>query len=278
VLANARLSEKSAHGYRRLYALTQPMLAGIDVVAVQNAQDGNRFIALGLDQNKLQVTGSIKFDLGLPETLREKAAQLKNDWSDHGKHLVWLAASTHAGEDEMVLDVFGKLRQAFPSLRLVLVPRHPERFNTVYQLCIAQGFVTRRRSENRSVAPATDIVLGDTMGELLAFYGACDIAFVGGSLVPVGGHNLIEPAAWATPTLTGKHLHNFAEISALLLQNNALVICDTADDLHREMLALLSDQQRRHALGDNAQRVAAENRGALQKLLAIINPLLAKQR
>jgi 3-deoxy-D-manno-octulosonic-acid transferase len=278
VLANARLSEKSARGYQRLRALTQPMLAGLDVVAVQNVEDGTRFLALGLDKNKLQVTGSIKFDLELPEALREKAAQLKDDWSDRGKHLVWLAASTHAGEDEMILDAFGKLRKAFPSLRLVLVPRHPERFNTMYQQCIVRGFATQRRSENRSVDPAMDIMLGDTMGELLAFYGACDIAFVGGSLVSVGGHNLIEPAAWATPTLTGKHLHNFAEVSALLLQNNALVICDTSEDLHREMLALLSDQRRRRALGNNAQRVAAENRGALHKLLAIINPLLAKQK
>jgi len=241
VLANARLSEKSARGYARVRSLSAEALHAITAIAAQHELDAARFIALGAHRESVLVTGSIKFDLEISAAARELAAQLKTQWSDNGTRVVWLAASTHAGEDEILLEVFARLKSAHPSLRLVLVPRHPERFGRVYQLCFDRGFHPQRRSEHSTINIATDIILGDTMGELLAFYGACDIAFVGGSLVPVGGHNLIEPAAWAKPVISGSHLHNFAEIAALLRQNNALLTCSTASELEREIAALLPD-------------------------------------
>lgn len=274
VLANARLSEKSAKGYSRFASLTREMLGKMTCVAAQNTSDGERFLCLGLPPDKLAVTGSIKFDLELNEETKLQAYKNRVSWSNNGRRLVWLVASTHPGEDETVIDVFQNLRKACPELLLILVPRHPERFDTVAQLCRSRRLNTVRRSEmttaSVTVTDSTAVLIGDTMGELIWMYGVCDIAFVGGSLVPVGGHNLIEPAAWARPIITGPHLHNFSEISALLTAKHALHICESASALEPAMLSLLSDESRRHEMGNNAQRVAEENRGALQKLLAVI--------
>ena len=278
LLANARLSEKSARGYARLSGLTKEMLSEVTVIAAQNQQDGDRFTRLGLDSHKLKVTGSIKFDLDLSVEVKQKAVELKKAWSNNNERLVLLAASTHQGEDEIIINAFKKWKKIIPDLLLVLVPRHPERFNNIYQLCVDHGFKTRRRSEMEKSAAILindiDILIGDTMGELLAFYGASDIAFVGGSLIPVGGHNLIEPAAWALPMVCGKHLFNFAEVSELLIRQNALFICETEDDLEQYVETLLLGGEKRKTMGLAAQKVAHENRGALQRLLLEIKPFL----
>lgn len=274
IVANARLSEKSARGYGRLAALTRSMLGEITAIASQNRTDGERFIALGLAADKLSVTGSIKFDLELGDDIRAMAAQQRANWNCSDRRSVWLAASTHPGEDEIIVDAFLELRKSFPSLLLVLVPRHPERFNRVYELCRSKQLTLARRSENIN-APIEEnvtVLLGDTMGELLWMYGACDIAFVGGSLVPVGGHNLIEPAAWAKPIVTGHHLHNFSEISALLSAQQALYVCQSPAELQAIMSSLLADPETGRRAGMNAQKVADENRGALARLLAVIAP------
>lgn len=274
VLANARLSEKSARGYQRLAPLTRDMLAHIDCVAAQNISDGNRFVQLGLDQSRLSVTGSIKFDLELSAEIQQQAHLLRKAWSQNEQRLVWVAASTHPGEDAIVLRVFAALKKSFPDLLLVLVPRHPEQFDTVYRSCIEKGFLVQRRSEDKNLRQEIDIVLGDTMGELLVFYGACDLAFVGGSLIPVGGHNMIEPAAWGKAIISGCHLHNFSDISQLLVNNGAMCICQDEAELLQHARQLLAEPSRRLFMGGQAKTLAEQNRGALQKLMTLMDRLL----
>lgn len=273
VLANARLSEKSARGYRRFAALTGPMLQCIDSVAVQHEEDGNRFLSLGLPAPQLAVIGNIKFDLTLDEPLRARAAQLRVQWQAGCRRPVLLVASTHRGEDDILLDAFERIRQQFPALLLVLVPRHPERFDDVTQRCLARGLNAVRRSSGKSPAETDQVLIGDTMGELLVFFGTCDIAFVGGSLVPTGGHNLIEPAAWQVPVLSGPHLFNFADVSRLLLEAGGMVICKDARSIADTVVELLGDPDAAARMGVAAKTVAEKNRGALDRLLTVIERL-----
>ena len=274
LLANGRLSEKSANAYKRIQPLVRPMLGQITAVAAQHRDDGARFNALGLAETALTVTGNIKFDLSLNQTIKQNAQQLLSDWRGVSERPILLAASTHRGEDEIILDAFGqikeKLKGEIDNPLLVLVPRHPERFNQVAELCDAAGFSVAKRSSGDSPDSA-DILLGDTMGELMTFFGACDIAFVGGSLVPTGGHNIIEPAAWGVPVLSGPYLFNFSEASQLLLNGGAMQICQSADEVAGQVIELLQNQAQRAEMGDAAQRIAGANRGALDRLLGLID-------
>jgi 3-deoxy-D-manno-octulosonic-acid transferase len=199
------------------------------------------------------------------------AEQLAQDWQGADRRPILLAASTHRGEDELVLQAFAKIKAVLPQAPLlVLVPRHPERFAQVAQLCQKRGYALARRSVAESTTNA-DILLGDTMGELMTLFGACDIAFVGGSLVPSGGHNMIEPAAWGVPVLTGPHLFNFTEASQLLLDGGAMQICNDADELAQCCLVLLQDPHRREQMGGAARLVAEANRGALGRLSSLLD-------
>ncbi len=270
LIANARLSAKSARGYSKLATLTRSMLNEITRVAAQQQADGERFVQLGLPREKLTITGSIKFDLTLDEETQQKSAVLHQQWSANNTRKIWLAASTHLSEDGIILDAYAQLKKTFPDLLLVLVPRHPERFDSVSKQCEDAGFQVIRHSTNTEPTNATDIVVGDTMGELLAFYGAADMAFVGGSLVPVGGHNLIEPAAWACPIISGSHLFNFSEVEKLLRDNNALVIADNAQQIVAQVSQWLNDDNLRRSFGKRAKAVADSNRGALEKLCKLI--------
>lgn len=277
LLINGRLSERSARGYTRFSALTAPMLNNLTLALIQNTTDAARFTQLGLPEAKLRVTGNIKFDLTLTDELRARAAELKTKFNATAERLVWIAASTHQGEDEIILDAFSSVRNQLGanahSLLLILVPRHPERFERVGQLCESRGFTTRRRSR-AEISADMDILLGDTMGELMLLFGASDIAFVGGSLVPNGGHNFIEPAAWGLPLLSGEHLFNFAEVSALLHAADGLAIVHSSDELAASVYELVVDAKLRKCKGENALRVAVENRGALDKTFAHINRVL----
>ena len=277
VVANARLSEKSAEGYRRFSALTAPMLAMVNRVAAQHVDDGARFRSLGLSDEQLTITGNIKFDLSIDEPLKQRAGELRAEWRGREGRPVWLVASTHAGEEEIVLRAFRQLLTVFPSLLLVLVPRHPERFQDVAQLCEAHRFRTVKRSLGDVPGEGDQILLGDTMGELLLFFGACDIAFVGGSLVPVGGHNLIEPAAWQKPVLSGPHLFNFSEASRLLLEAGGMAICADDQALAGEVRLLLESPESAESMATAAKQVADNNRGALQRLLDVIEHQLSSQ-
>jgi 3-deoxy-D-manno-octulosonic-acid transferase len=273
LLVNGRLSEKSARGYARFGALTKPMLQNLSRAAIQNSTDAARFIALGLSDDKVIVTGNIKFDLSLSDDLRAQAGVLKSQLSNNGQHLVLIAASTHQGEDEIILDAFAQVRasssDAARSAVLVLVPRHPERFERVGQLCASRGFNVARRGEH-SWHSANDILLGNTMGELMLMFGASDIVFVGGSLVPNGGHNFIEPAAWGLPLISGEHLFNFAEVARLLTDAGALTKVNSAQTLADAFIHLLENESLRRSTGAAGLQVALDNRGALDKTLVVI--------
>lgn len=272
VLANARLSARSARGYRRFAGLTRPMLQQLTLIAAQHQDDAARFLELGVASARCVVTGSIKFDISLSTKLREQAAALRNDWGA-GQRPILLAASTHQGEDELVLDAFSALLASYPDLLLVLVPRHPERFAPVESLCRRQFQVQTRRAGG-AVAATTQVLVGDTMGEMMPFFGACDIAFMGGSWVDKGGHNMIEPAAWGKPVLTGPSLFNFAEVSRLLLVAGAMRVVATPEALTQQVSDLLQHPETAGHMGAAAQQVAEANRGALNRLLLLLAPWL----
>ncbi len=274
LLANARLSAKSAAGYQRFAGLTKPMLRNLSQVVAQTQADAERFLQLGLPSNSITVSGSIKFDIEISEQLKETAAVLKSQWSHDGQRPLLLAASTHNGEDEIILEAFKQLLVTHPQLLLLLVPRHPERFDGVHSLAQQRGFNTDRRSTGKVPDASTQVVIGDSMGELLLFYGVSDIAFVGGSLVNTGGHNILEPAAWGRPVITGESDFNFLEISALLQKQGGLKKVSDSAALAKCVLSLLGSEQKRTQMADAAQSVVANNRGALSQLLKAINHYL----
>lgn len=274
LVANARLSEKSARGYARFPGFSRAMLGNLTRVVAQYPADAERFVALGLPPERLRVAGNIKFDLHIDSGLLSEAQALAHQWQGAGNRPIWLAASTHAGEDEIILDAFEALRREFPQLLLVLVPRHPERFDGVARLGRERGFRLLRRSDGGPPGPDCQVLLGDTMGELLKFYGACDLAFVGGSLVPVGGHNMIEPAAWGVPVVCGPHLHNFLTVSELLRDAGALKVAEDAEQLARLAATWLRDESARCAAGERGREVAEQNSGALACLVEEIEGLM----
>lgn len=275
ILANGRLSEKSARGYARVSKLSGPMVAQLSAVAAQHGDDGGRFTALGLPAEKLHITGNIKFDLELNAQIRLSAEALRQQWDGTNQRPILLAASTHRGEDEIILQAFSLIKQSVNNALLVLVPRHPERFNQVGDLCLDAGYSLARRSNNDSTDNA-DILLGDTMGELMTFFGACDIAFVGGSLVANGGHNMIEPAAWGKPTLSGLSVFNFAEVSRLLAEAGGLSLVEDAAALAESVIELMKNPEQDQQMGLSAQQVTEANRGALERLLAVIDNSLSQ--
>jgi len=270
LLMNGRLSENSYRGYRRLPKLVRPMLARFDLLAVQTRAEADRFQALGADPDKLRVNGSVKFDLTLSDDLRAQAAALRERF---GARPVWIAASTHPGEEEQVLAAHRRLLADQAGSLLVLVPRHPERFDEVAALGARRGMTVARRSRDDRVDAAVNLYLADTMGELLMLFGAADLAFVGGSLVPVGGHNLLEPAAWGLPVLSGPQLHNFTAIADLLDAAGALRLVADEAELASRLAGLLGDAGERRRLGEAAAAVVAANRGALQRGVTICSSL-----
>ncbi len=263
-LVNARLSEKSARGYGVVGGLTREMLVCLEKVAVQTADEADRFHDLGLPRRRQQVTGSIKFDIQTADELESRAAQLRAEWGVERPVLV--AASTHEGEDEQVLEALGRIRETCPQLLLVLVPRHPQRFDRVAALCTKAGFSVARRSRGETCGADTQIYLGDTMGELMMLFAACDIAFVGGSLVASGGHNMLEPAALGKPVLTGPSVFNFLEISRTLEQADALAVVDGPVAFANEARRLLGDEAARRLMGESGREVVTANRGALDRV------------
>ena len=272
-LANGRLSERSAKGYARFARLTAPMLAEMSLLAVQTEVEAQRFLALGARPECVQVTGSIKFDLNVDPALPVRATHLREQWQAR-ERAVWIAASTHEGEDAVVLAAHRQLLESHADALLVLVPRHQERFASVHALCKAQGFATVQRSLGQPVTAQTQVLLGDTMGELLFLYALADIAFVGGSLVANGGHNPLEPAALAKPVLSGPHMFNFLEIGAMLREAGALVEVDDARGLAmavRQWIELPRDAVRS---GEAGLAVMRANQGALNRLLDALDARL----
>jgi 3-deoxy-D-manno-octulosonic-acid transferase len=272
ILANARLSQRSARGYARLGGFARETFARFTLIAAQAQADAARFIELGAPTERVKVTGSIKFDLHLPASLREQAEVMRRLWGC--ERPVWVAASTHEGEEEQLLAVHRKVRTDVPGALLVLVPRHPDRFDRVAALIAREGLPLARRSTRDRCTADTAVFLGDTMGELQVFLAAADIAFVGGSLVKVGGHNLLEAAAVGVPAIIGPHSFNFATITRLMVEEAAAVQVTDAAALTRQLCAWMGDAAERARVGENALRVMAENRGALPRLLGLVDGLL----
>ena len=271
ILGNGRLSARSARGYGRLGGFARQTFARLSLVAAQTSADAQRFIDLGVPAERVKVTGSIKFDLRQPASLEDSAEFMRRFWGTDRP--VWVAASTHEGEEEPLLKVHRRILARLPRALLVLVPRHPERFDRVAALAARLGLPAVRRSTGGPCGPEDKVFLGDTMGELPVLIAAADAAFIGGSLVPVGGHNLLEAAAAGVPVAIGPHAFNFAQITELLVQEGAAVQVPDADALADLMLDWLGDAATRARMGENGRRVVAHNRGALGRLIALVEAL-----
>jgi 3-deoxy-D-manno-octulosonic-acid transferase len=272
VLANGRMSARSAKGYQRFSRLIKPAFASFAQVVAQSEDDARRFISLGAVEDHVQVSGSIKFDVSIGDDLRRQAEALR---AALGSRPVWIAASTHPGEEEAVLAAHYQVLSKHPDAVLILVPRHPERFDGVADLLSSEGVAVARRSSGAVVTADTQVLLGDTMGELMMFYGAADVAFVGGSLIARGGHNMLEPAAWALPIVCGPSDFNFAEISSKLSVAGGMSIVADGDALGGEVASLLSDTAWCQRRGQASLAVVDANRGALNKLIATLTEVAA---
>ena len=267
LLANARLSEKSARRYARLGGFTRQAFAQIDMVAAQADADADRFRRLGVPADRVKVTGSIKFDMRIQASLEEQVEVLRRDW---GGRPVWVAGSTHEGEDELVLSAHHAVLERFPDALLILVPRHPERFERVASLCRREKLKLAQRSHNGEYDPQTQVYLGDTMGELPVLLGSADVAFIGGSLVNTGGHNMLEASAQGVAVCFGPHVFNFASISELLIEEGAARLVENEVALAAQVVEWFGDASARAEVGENGRQVVEKNRGALQRLIDLI--------
>lgn len=263
IVVNARLSEKSQQNYAKVQSLFNLIHPCLSKVLCQSQADADRFAKLGVPTSKLCVTGSIKFDIHISDEIKHQGAELRTLLGQ--QRPVWIAASTHKGEDEQVLDAHRQVLETHPNALLILVPRHPERFDSVIELCQTQGFETVRRTQANTIADTTQVYLGDTMGEMLLLLGAADVCFMGGSLVgdKVGGHNVLEPAALGVPVIIGPSYYNFKEITEELLAENCISV-NTADTLPTSLGELFDDPDHREKLITNASKVVKRNQGSLQ--------------
>jgi 3-deoxy-D-manno-octulosonic-acid transferase len=273
LLANARLSEQSAASYRRVAATARRMLAGITCIAAQTQQDAMRLVSLGARPDCVRVTGNTKFDVRLPASLGEEAQVLRRCFGvDRG---VWIAASTHDGEEQQVLQAFDEVLETLPDTLLVLVPRHPERSQGVAALARRLGHVTVMRSESPASCADASVFIGDTMGELPLYYAASDVAFVGGSLVPEGGHNMLEPAALGIPVIFGPHVHDVTEISERLSESGAGRRVEDKHALAMAVVEYMHDANLRHVAGQRGREFVKQNRGALNLVMELVDALMA---
>lgn len=273
VLASARISERSVSRYRWLGRLFTDTLSHAAVVAAQAPTDAARFRALGADAAATHVTGNLKFDFELPADIQARGARLRAQYA--AQRPVWVAGSTHGGgEEEALLAAQQQLRASVPEALLVIAPRHPQRFAEVAEALTRAGVRFTRRSHSSSAAADCEVLLLDSLGELLDFYAAADVAFVGGSLVAVGGHNLLEPAALGVPLLTGPYTFNSEDIARLLIAQGAAEVVHTPAELAARVSSLLSDPEARARIGARGRECVDGNRGALAKLLSLIEPLL----
>jgi 3-deoxy-D-manno-octulosonic-acid transferase len=270
--ASARLSAKSVPQYRRLGSLFADTVAAADMIGAQTPEDAERFVAVGAAQARTHVVGNVKFDMRLGDSVREQGRALRSTYL--GKRPVWIAGSTHAGEEEQVLAAHSVLRLEHPDLLLLLVPRHPQRFESVAALLSRLEIPFDRRSTAAAVRPDAQVLLVDTMGELTLLYASSDAAFVGGSLVPVGGHNLLEPAVLGIPVITGPYTANAGDIARLLILKGGAVEVADAQSLAKAVGRLLLEPAARERAVRSALEFVAAHRGAVERLAALIDPLI----
>jgi 3-deoxy-D-manno-octulosonic-acid transferase len=271
-LINARLSEKSLKGYRLLSKLTSKTLQKVSIIAAQSSADTERFILLGASRDRVINCGNIKFDMEPPRSTHERADAIRHQFSNRP---ILIAASTHEGEDEIVLDAYRIIKQTLRDCLLIIAPRHPERSLRIADLCRGGGYLVSRYSDEISPTGDTDILILDTIGQLQSYYAASDISFVGGSLVPVGGHNMLEPAALGVPVISGENLFNFEEVSRLLLEAGALIKVKNAAELADSVLGLFQDHDKRARMAEMGKSVVASNRGSTGKIIQLIEKLMA---
>ena len=281
LLVNARLSDKSVAGYLHLdrifLGLVRRLFSDKVFVAAQSAEDLQRFRTLGASPVQSSVCGNIKFDLQLDPAAMSQGLAARQEFAqgaDGRLRPVWIAGSTHAGEDEQILTAHAALLNKLPQALLLLAPRHKDRFAAVASLLDARGIAYVRRSSGTAPSAEAAVLLVDTLGELSMLYGAADVAFVGGSLVPIGGHNLLEPAAVGIPVLTGPSHSNSKEVALMLLQRGvALEVADAAE-LERVLLRLLEDASERQRIGTLAKELIAANRGSVSRMLDLVETRL----
>ena len=276
IVMNARLSERSAQRYAKFQSVFNTIAANLDHLLCLHQDDADRFARLGIPADRLSVTGSVKFDIQIAPALLAQSLQLRQQLGE--ARPVWIAASTHKGEDEQILEAFKAVKKQHPECLLILVPRHPERFDSVADLCQSQQLSCVRRTTKQTVDSNTDVYLADTMGEMLLLMGAADITVMCGSLIgdKVGGHNMLEPAALAKPILTGPSYYNFADITQQLKAAGALDVCRDAGEIGNRLSALLSDPAQCKRMGEAGCEVVKNNQGAVAKTLAVIDQQLAK--
>lgn len=265
---NARLSEKSFQNYHKVQWLFNLLANSITQICCQSSEDAKRFKNLGVSPEKLTTTGSVKFDIHVDQNILDQGKSLRERLGNNRP--VWIAASTHKGEDEQIVHAHKHLLETRPDALLVLVPRHPERFEPVFQLCMNAGFQTEKHSHKApSVSPETSVYIGDVMGQMLTLIGASDVCFMAGSLIgnKVGGHNMLEPAALGVPTITGPSFFNFLEIVNNLKELGGIEIVNTSDELALTLQSLLEKDEQRTQLAKQAKLFVDQNSGAIQKTL-----------
>lgn len=276
VVANARLSDNSLRGYQRVRRLIVPTLRHVSLIACQYKADVDRFEQLGVAAHRLRLVGNIKYDLQPPNELDSDRDNFV-ERAALGDRPIWVAASTHEGEDEQMLAAHQRLLGQFPNALLILVPRHPERFASVTNRAQSTGFDTATRSASPFGTSSMTVFIGDTMGELMLWYAVADIAFVGGSLVPTGGHNLLEPLSLGKPVLFGPHMFNFETLKEDVLSINAGVQVTNSDDLASSLINLLNTEEERTKMGENGLALFEHNAGATDSLVALIDTVIEQK-
>ncbi|MGR8930617.1 MAG: lipid IV(A) 3-deoxy-D-manno-octulosonic acid transferase [Gammaproteobacteria bacterium] len=271
-IINARLSEKSAPGYKKIPALIKPALDCVTRIAVQTEGDRLRFIDIGADAERVSVMGNLKFDVTVEEHVVASGRALKQRL--FAERFVWVAASTHQGEEDLLLAVYRKLKESMPELLMMIVPRHPERFQEVRMLCEKQALEVVMRSEQRPLSPSTDVYLADSMGELKMLYAASDVAFIGGSLVPVGGHNLLEPALLGVPVIFGKAMFNFQEIADRILAEEGAVQCQSPQQIGEAIRRIKDDADFRNKMTAKAKIFVVRNQGVTRRIADMLYQVL----
>ena len=268
VLVNARLSERSFSKYQRFSSnLVQKTLNQLTLIASQNEHSSERFLSLGVSPNKVVTVGNLKFDSNEkdnPNTTQSLQQMI-------GQRRVVVFASTREGEEKKIIKSYVNTKDKFDAL-MIIIPRHPQRFDEVYNLIVDSGLDVKRRSDGLRCDENTQVLLGDSMGELLSYYSVCDIAFIGGSLIDTGGQNMLEAAAALKPILFGPSVFNFEQIAQLLLEKDAAIQVDDADDLMKTISSLLLDDPKRQKLGENAKNLLEKHRGAIDRLMKLIIP------
>jgi 3-deoxy-D-manno-octulosonic-acid transferase len=271
-LINARLSERSARGYQKISQFVRSTLDNVSIIATQTQDDAQRFVSLGAKTDAIKVMGNIKFDISVPEITLADGHQLKNTL--FANRFVWVIASTHKEEEAIFITLYQHIKLQIPELLLLLVPRHPERFIEVKRLCEQKQLKTVSRTSGEPVTQATDVYLVDTMGELKMIYAASDIAFVGGSMVPTGGHNILEAVAVGVPVLFGPYMSNFKEIARGILNQQAAIQCVDNDAIVQSVLSLYHQPNERLELVAKGQVFLKQNQGAIARIYAMLEPVI----